>query len=126
MPIRIENGTEVVKDIGFHALLAVCLFVLMKVIHIAIARRDERKRIFGEPICWWAAGVYLLGGFVGLIIEEYEPRTGKLGGASEMLGAVGLWVGVCIGLFHGGRQIDKKFPLMRLPDPFDGNRESES
>jgi hypothetical protein len=126
MPIRIENGTEIIKEIGFQALNAVFLFLLTKIIHLAIARRNERKRIFGEPICWWAPGMYFLGALIGLIVEEYEPSRGGFVQTSEMFAAVGFWFGVCLGLFHGGRRIDRKFPLMRLPDPFVEDRESGS
>jgi hypothetical protein len=100
--------------------------MLTKIIHLAIAGRNERKRIFGEPICWWAPGVYFLGAFIGLIVEELEPRRGGFLQTSEMFAAVGFWVGVCLGFFHGGRRIDRKFPLKRLPDPFDEDRVSDS
>lgn len=126
MPIRIESGSEIINEIGLHALNAVFLFILTKTVHLVIARRNERKRVFGAPICWWAPGMYFLGALIGLIVEEYEPSRGGFIQTSEMFATVGFWIGVCLGFIHGGRRIDRKFPLARLPESLDDDRLSGS
>lgn len=98
------------------ASVTIILFAVTKLIHFVIARRDVRKQVFGEPICWWASGMYFLASILGIFVywEDFlrSPHSKEWG----IMGACGLVVGVCIGIIHGGNRFDRMFPLKRPPE----------
>ncbi|XZE18662.1 hypothetical protein SH449x_003962 [Pirellulaceae bacterium SH449] len=104
---------SVIADIAF---VTIGLFAVAKLIHFLIARGDVRKQVFGEPICWWACGMYFLASMLGIVIFWDEFLRSPHAKEWWIMGALGLAAGVCIGIFHGGHRFDRMFPLTRPPE----------
>jgi hypothetical protein len=89
---------------------SVLIFAIAKCYHLIVARRDKRKLIHGQPICWWMAISYLIcAAFEICISDDRRFLYNSVAG----VGAIGMLFGWFIGLIHGGMRFDKAFPLTR-------------
>ena len=85
---------------GGAAIFACVIFGVATLLHHAISRNDDRKRIQGRPIRWWVTGLYLVGAIAGAILADNEQyyMHEVVGG----LGGFGILAGLLVGNAHGG------------------------
>jgi hypothetical protein len=95
--------------IGGAAIFAFVIFGVATLLHNAISKNDDRKRIQGRPVRWWATGLYLVGAIAGAILADNKQyyMHEVVGG----FGGFGILAGLLIGNVHGG------INLLLSPDP---------
>jgi len=86
--------------IGGAAIFAFVIFGAATLLHHAISKDDDRKRIQGRPIRWWVTGLYLVGAIAGAILADNKQyyMHEVVGG----LGGFGILAGLLVGNVHGG------------------------
>ncbi|WP_413432612.1 hypothetical protein [Crateriforma spongiae] len=86
--------------LGGAAIFACLIFGVATLLHHAISKNDDRKRIQGRPIRWWVTGLYLVGAIVGALLADNEQyyMHEVVGG----LGGFGILGGLLVGNVHGG------------------------
>jgi FtsH-binding integral membrane protein len=120
MPSQPITLADRLGGVGSSVLMAVFVLVIAKIVHFLIASKSKRKWIHGEPICWWSSGMCLLGSVCGVITATNGFLMYKTAG---ILGAMGMAIGIFIGLLHGGRRVDEFFPLTPIPKPQSGEND---
>ena len=114
MPTSPLTLADRLVGVGNSAFMAVIVLVIAKIVHFAIASKSKRKWIHGEPICWWSSGMCFLGSVYGVVTATNGFMMYKTSG---IMGAMGMAIGIFIGLLHGGRRVDDFSPLKPLPRP---------
>ena len=106
---------------GGAAIFACVIFSVATLLHHAISRNDDRKRIQGRPIRWWVTGLYLVGAFTGALIADNEQyyMHEVVGG----FGGFGILGGLLVGNVHGGINL---LPSTKLDRGSDGDTRSLS
>lgn len=93
--IEIANRASAMSNSFF---LAILILVIAKLIHFGVSKDSERRRIQGEPACYWVAFGYFLGALYGAWTST-DPRY--LTETTAGLGGFGILVGYGIGMIHG-------------------------
>ena len=95
-PITIDDRMAAV---GGAAVMACIVFAVGFVIHKAISKSSDRKRIQGRPIVWWVTTLYFLGACLGAWMADNQKYylNEVVGG----IGGFGLLAGLAIGNVHG-------------------------
>ncbi|MEM1226295.1 MAG: hypothetical protein AAGJ40_11395 [Planctomycetota bacterium] len=96
-PLTIDDRLSV---IGGALAMATLIFGIATLLHQAISKNDERKRIQGGPIRWWVTGLYSIGAAAGaLLADNRQYYMHEIVGG---LGGFGILIGLLVGHIHGG------------------------
>ncbi len=82
------------------AVCACMIFAVATLLHHAISRNDDRKRIQGRPIRWWVTALYLVGAIAGAILADNKQYY--MHEVDGGLGGFGILAGLLVGNVHGG------------------------
>ena len=122
-PLTIDDR---MTAIGGAAMMSCIVFVVGFVIHKAISKRSDSKRIQGRPIVWWVTILYFSGACFGAWYADNKRYylNEVVGG----MGGFGLLIGLAIGNLHGFLDLRRarRVPLEESEIPSDAILHSQA
>ena len=96
IPVTLSDRFNAVCGAG---LMASVLFGIATLLHLAISKKDVRKRVQGQPIRWWVSSMFLIGAIYGSWLADNKRyyMHEVVGG----MGGFGLLIGLVAGNIHG-------------------------